>query len=469
MSSQHVSRLSFSERSRREVDLDDGVLARARSSLAALSRILGLLASFSTVVAAQDPDSLLSAAVRQERTGDTRAAQSSLRTLLSRHPQHHDARVFYARLLSWDQRYDEALSQYDFILSADPGHPDARFGTAQVLAWMGRHDRSLKFVEQLVREDSASPSYVVLLANVQLWSGRSQEALASYERALQLDPTSLEILRGLARSSVQLGRSESALTWYQRVALLSPGDAEARAEVYRLTYQATHEVLLQGQNESFIETGRSSHQLLAFEYYAALDPVWKPYAHFSRVTRFSKTDTRFGIGAYVNPSFGTGIFLQGVISPNATVVPEFDISAELDRLLFRNLEGVAGYRYMEFDSSNVHIFSPGLTIYFGAASWITPRLYWSTSSSGSTSTSVVLTLFYQLGESSKVRLGGFAGAEAFRATTLREITESKSSGYLLGMKSRLHKLIATDAQYQFTRRENSSDAHQLTLTLSLLF
>ncbi|HRP34927.1 MAG TPA: YaiO family outer membrane beta-barrel protein [Gammaproteobacteria bacterium] len=77
---------------------------------------------------------------------DARLAE--LEAQLAEDPGRLEARFEYARALSWAERWDEALREYDRLLAAAPGNPDYLLGKAQVLAWSGRPAAALPLLEE---------------------------------------------------------------------------------------------------------------------------------------------------------------------------------------------------------------------------------------------------------------------------------------------------------------------------------
>lgn len=413
-------------------------------------------------------DSLYRTTVAQQRAGRYDEARRSARFLLNHQPNHHDARNLYARLLAWDGDFEQALVQYDSVLIADKANRDARYGKGLVLGWMERYAEARTIFEQLHSEDPSNPDYLLQLGNVALWLNRPELAYAHYERAYRFDSSSVDIVRGMARSSTRMGNYQVAVGWYRKVQRLSPGDPEARQEINRLSYAARHEVQLQWQREIIDQAGTIRNTVASVEYYYATGESWKPYLHFGSVSKFGTRESRFGVGLYGTVQMGTGLFLQALLSPGATVIPSFDATFEVDQRLGSGFEGLIAYRYLGFGSATVHVISPGLTVYPSDRLWFTPRVYFSRSSL-SHSTSGLVTAFYLPSDRVTLRFGVTAGDESFRATTLSEILSVRSRGFFLGAKTRLHKNLALEGLYQYTARQQDVRFHQLAAVVSVLF
>lgn len=415
-----------------------------------------------------NPDSLYHAAVVQQRAEQYAEAKRTARVLLNLQPNHYDARNLYARILAWEGNFDQAVVQYDSVLIVDKGNRDARYGKGLVLAWMGQYQEAQTIFDQLHADDPSNTDYLLQLGNVALWSNQPDHAYAYYVQAYRLDSSSVDIVRGLARSSARVQNSQEAVDWYRKLQMLSPGDPEARQEIHRLSYSSKHEIQVHWQREIIDQATTTQNTIALLEYYYTVGESWKPYLHFGSVSKFGKRENRFGGGFYSTVRRGTGLFFQMLLSPEASVIPSFDVTLEVNQQLSRGMEGLAAYRYLGFGAAAVHVVSPGFTMYLSDRWWFTPRLYISRSSL-SKSTAGLLTAFYLPNNRVTLRLGVTTGDESFRATTLSEIVSVRSRGFFLGVKTRLHKNLALEGLYQYTARQQDVHFHQFTAVVSLLF
>jgi YaiO family outer membrane protein len=417
----------------------------------------------------ENPDSLLLQALRLQRNGQFEAAESKLRELLSISPEYHDARIQFGRLLAWDGRFAEADTQFDSVLFFQPSHVEARFAKAQALAWSGRYRQSANIFLALLEENPRSPGILNELGGVYLAGGAPKTGLQYYEQAYLLAPADPAVLRGLARTHRKLGNESLALYWYRKLLASQPGDPEARSEIQRLAYKSDHEIRILGSYEAFNDKAVSEHTVAQLEYYLTLDENWKPFGHFSAVSKFGGHDFRYGAGAYGTLGQGLGIFFQVLGSPGADVSPTFDAAMELSGGIFPSLEGSGGYRYMRYDSVNVHVTIPGITWYFDDDVWLALRSYFGWVPDLPVSSAGTLTLMVQASPGTMLRFGGFVGNEIFQATSIREVSSLKSSGGHAGFKTRLSEFLAVEAFYQYTSRNQLGNSHLLMLTVSTLF
>jgi thioredoxin-like negative regulator of GroEL len=70
-------------------------------------------------------------------------AERLFRAHLKDRPGDHAVRYKLAAMLSWIQRYDESLAEYETIMSARPRDAQLRRKYAEVLTWAGRHEEAI--------------------------------------------------------------------------------------------------------------------------------------------------------------------------------------------------------------------------------------------------------------------------------------------------------------------------------------
>ena len=90
-------------------------------------------AQASMASSSQNADQVLSLAKAYTGAGDYRTAERLYERYLRMRPNDAEARIQYARVLSWDQRYPQSEAQYEMLLANDPNRADLRLEYATVL------------------------------------------------------------------------------------------------------------------------------------------------------------------------------------------------------------------------------------------------------------------------------------------------------------------------------------------------
>ncbi|MBU4244482.1 MAG: tetratricopeptide repeat protein [Pseudodesulfovibrio sp.] len=93
-------------------------------------------------------------------------------------------RMYLADLFRRQERYGEALVEYDRLLAEDPTNAEAALGRIETLAWAGEVETALPLARELVRARPEDRAARLTLARILSWSGRMDEAESEYRRLL---------------------------------------------------------------------------------------------------------------------------------------------------------------------------------------------------------------------------------------------------------------------------------------------
>lgn len=143
-------------------------------------------------------------------------------------PAELDALARSAQQMSWEQRFDEALAQYERVLAEDPDHPLARRERAKVLSWAGRFEESAEAFHALLADTPGDVEARIGLARVLSWSGRNAEARAEYEAVLAAHPGHPDALLGIAQTWAWSGNLAKARPAYEAAARAADSPKDAR-------------------------------------------------------------------------------------------------------------------------------------------------------------------------------------------------------------------------------------------------
>jgi tetratricopeptide (TPR) repeat protein len=124
-------------------------------------------------------------------------------------PNDMEARLNYARVLSWDRRYGASRRQYELVLNADPNRPDLRLEYAQVLAYESDYVPAVRTLRALTDVSSTPRAYLYedvpsqahyRLGQIYRWYGWRDTAIEQQNQALALDGTLVDAHREIERS-----------------------------------------------------------------------------------------------------------------------------------------------------------------------------------------------------------------------------------------------------------------------------
>ncbi|HET7437702.1 MAG TPA: tetratricopeptide repeat protein [Thermoanaerobaculia bacterium] len=131
-------------------------------------------------------------------------------------PDDLDARINYARVLSWDRRYDAAQRQYQTVLNAQPDRADIELEYAQALSWDREYVPAIQAFRSLTDISSNPRAHLYEevparahfnLGQIYRWFGWREHAVEEQSRAVSLDTDYFPAQQELTRA--RLGRPSS--------------------------------------------------------------------------------------------------------------------------------------------------------------------------------------------------------------------------------------------------------------------
>ena len=180
-------------------ELEASIKQRRQQEVARLEdRRKSLDRQASMASAAQNADEILSLAKAYNGLGAYDYSLPLYERYLAIRPNDFDARVQYARVLSWDRRYRDSARQYEMLLRQRPDRADLRYEYAEILSY---DEQFMPAIEQFqaVTDLSNNPRASRLYGDVPAkayynigqiyrWYGWNDTALAQQNRAMMLDP-----------------------------------------------------------------------------------------------------------------------------------------------------------------------------------------------------------------------------------------------------------------------------------------
>jgi YaiO family outer membrane protein len=250
------------------------------------------------------------------RSGEYTAAADLLREILETDPGNREARIWFARALSFSGDFAGGEQEYREVLSAFPHDVVALLGLSDVLAWQKRYRESGLILTELAKERPDDPEVRVRQGKVAFWAGKPEEAKKHFDRTLFLDPGNAEARRGLDLIAAKAARE------YRR-------EAEAGAAHLRIR---------RSNPGSQVHAAIRDRSVPGWEFLGRID-----YLH-----RFGKDEGR-GTAGVTRKWEGSGsLRVEGGISPDAEVFSRASLEAELAWPLGARLVGYAGGKYANY-------------------------------------------------------------------------------------------------------------------------
>ncbi len=156
-----------------------------------------------------------------------RAAQH-LRAAHEIKPDDLDVLHDYARVLSWQRQFSDAVPLYRTLVQKKPGQPELQLEFARVLVWAGEDQEAIgayqNYVNSRPSDFKARNEFGRLLARRRDFSGAMQQ----FNYVLRFQPDSAEARLGLARVLSWSGQYQASLTEAEKVLEGEPQNYEGR-------------------------------------------------------------------------------------------------------------------------------------------------------------------------------------------------------------------------------------------------
>lgn len=248
------------------------------------------------------------------------AALHIYRELAAENPQDFEARIWVARLQSWQGNYREAEQDYRRVLRDAPGNFEAELGLVDVLSWQGRYGEAEERLLGLEAEYPEDTEVLLRRARLHRWRGRRKEALATYERLLALDP----------------------------------GNQEAQEALAALRSETLYQLAAGYFFEEFDFAGETNGQFVELLYHD-LDRVWL-LGRFQFQNKFEENNTRYTLGGTYRFFRRTWVRAEASLAPpNDRVIANQDYTLEITQGLHPRLAAGGSYRFLNFRDADVQV------------------------------------------------------------------------------------------------------------------
>jgi tetratricopeptide (TPR) repeat protein/SAM-dependent methyltransferase len=161
------------------------------------------------------------------QAGRPHEAESALRSLVARHPDHAEARHFLGLALVQTGRSDAGLAALRRSVELAPGEPMFPRNLGLVLADLGLLDEARSVLERLVERWPRDAAAHDILGTVHQRAGRFGAAIACHERSLEIAPGADAAWGNYAAALLGAGRVKEAIDAARHALTINPGNALA--------------------------------------------------------------------------------------------------------------------------------------------------------------------------------------------------------------------------------------------------
>ena len=261
--------------------------------------------------------------------GQAHGCAEATQAAVTANPDDTDARYVLARSCAQAGRHDQALAHYDILLARDADNSDWLLGKGQALVALQRPAEALPFLER----------------------GRSVAPL--YEDIWRTNATALEMLDEYERGDALLAEAERAFPqsdW--------PAAKRAALDTMRLLRRGTRISFAASYED--LSDGREPWRAVTVGVDKPLDDRRRIIGGLHVEERFQTSDTQLLFGFVDRVSHDWSYSVSGDLSPDAEVLPEWSLVAEVGRTLPGNRS--LGLRVRHSSYTTVDVDSLAATI-----------------------------------------------------------------------------------------------------------
>ncbi len=157
---------------------------------------------------------------------DFDSAIACYRQIIDRFPFEIEAYWRLARLLTGEDKRQEAVEILRNGITLEPESKDLYNTLGGILATLGRHEEAISAHERYVHLAPAEPNAYDSLGLSYQWSGNYEKATENFTKALDLNPGFEIALIHLANTSLRQGKYRAAIQFYERYIDIAPSELE---------------------------------------------------------------------------------------------------------------------------------------------------------------------------------------------------------------------------------------------------
>jgi YaiO family outer membrane protein len=262
-------------------------------------------------------------------SGEREEARAICLEILERNPDHWDARILLGRLYAWDKRFDDARRELTRVVEAKPGYADARNA----------------------------------LIDVELWSDNPETALALADEGLALEADNSDFEFARARAYARMKQYDESAEAAERTLALDPDDDRAKRLLRRVYDNILgNRATAHYEYESFDQELEPWHFL--YLQYRRAHGFGSMLYRLNLARRFGENGAQVEVDSYPTIRAGTYLYLNLGLS-SSDLFPDLRLGGEAYQAIRGGWEASGGFRYLDFDSSDVTIVTGTGAKYWG--------------------------------------------------------------------------------------------------------
>jgi tetratricopeptide (TPR) repeat protein len=138
-----------------------------------------------------------------------------------------ETRLEYARLLSYQKRYNESLEQYHKLLEKKPNSLEVQIEIANVLYYQGKYQEALNILNKIPAEKMSAKD-LILVADINVATKNYPKGESIYRAVLQKNPSDDLTKFKLAELLSWQKKYQESINFYRQLLANNPSDIQLR-------------------------------------------------------------------------------------------------------------------------------------------------------------------------------------------------------------------------------------------------
>lgn len=302
---------------------------------------------------AQNNDELFKSAQNAAFGGERAKAREICNSIISSNQLYYDAYVLAGRTYAWDKKFEEARQFLSKVLELKPGYYDAVDAMIDLNLWTDNYTDAVRFADIGLSKDPNDETFLLKKAKALYYLKDSKAAVLLLEKILSMNPSNTDASKFLQSIKDEWKINKATVNY--------------AIDIYNPHIPEWHMIYAQVGRRTKIGT------ILARVNYA---------------NRFGTNGWQVEADAYPTIRKGTYLYLNAGYS-ETNIFPFFRGGFEIYQKLPKSFETSLGFRYLDFKTTNVFIYTGSVGKYWSDY-WFSGRVYL-TPSTTSVSTSLSLT------------------------------------------------------------------------------
>ena len=396
-------------------------------------------------------DRLFDQAMEYERAGRFDMAVEQFRKIIEAEPDNTAALVRIAKLLSWDEQFEEALRLLDLALFKKPGLPEALFRKAQVLGWTQDYKGSIDLFLKYLKSNPGDRDGLAGLARVYFWSGQYDLAVETFEMAIAAGSDETAIRIDMGKVYLAQHDDKTAKVQLKKALELDPDNLEAARLLEGIKILYTFEIFPLGGLVNIYPDGTAGYLIDPGIVYH-LKQTWD----FSLINEIEiidgETDNTINLGAVYRGINGLYIGMAAGFTPASNYSPYLSLKGSFHASVNETLGAGITLKsdfFGETDSATIqndtlYEVIPEVVTYFGDVSHIKLSGSWFRYASGYDTGRISLSAAVDYYKGNALTAGFSYGGSVETMDSDRKVIE-----FGFGIHQKITDLISISASYNY--------------------